>query len=144
MPNRILIEGALGLILHEEMSALKTAVKMNDTFNPFALETGLRINHSLTKRFNFQVGNEKLFVDVQYVEPEVYFMRTNDLGPWRKVTGTLKKLNNTLELKSEVDGVVQKSKFVKIDNELYVFTQVNFYIYITAKYFIKIKIKKKV
>lgn len=126
MPNRVLIEGALGLILHEEMHNLKTAVKMNQTFNPFALETGLRINHSLDRRFNFQIGDEKFFVDVQYVEPEVYSMRINDLGPWRRVTGVLKKLNNSLELKSDVDGIVEKAKFVKVKNELHLFTKVKF------------------
>lgn len=129
MPNRVIIDGALGLILHEEIDALKTAMKMKDAFNPFALETGLRLNHFLNRRLHFQAGDEKLFVDVQYIEPEIYSMRVNDLGPWRAVTGTLKKINNSLELKSTVDGVVEKTKLVKISNELHVFSQVNFIIH---------------
>ncbi|OXU24234.1 hypothetical protein TSAR_001328 [Trichomalopsis sarcophagae] len=122
VPKRVLAEGALGLILCAELDALKTAAKSSDVYNPFALETGLRVNHVLNRRIDFEVGEEKFFVDVQYVEPEVYSMRINDLGPWRTVTGSLKKEGNISELKADVDGVVQKSRIVKIGNELHLFT----------------------
>ena len=123
--NKILVQGALGLILQEEMDALKFAIKPNDPFNPFAIETGIRLNHNFNRRLYFQIGEEKCFVDVQYIEPEVYSMRTNDLGLWQNVTGTLKKQNNTLEVKSNIDGNIEKYKIVKIGNELHLFTHVS-------------------
>lgn len=126
VPKRVLAEGALGLILNAEMDSLKTAIKSNDVYNPFALETGLRVNHVLNRRIDFEIGEENFFVDVQYVEPELYSMRINDLGPWRTVTGSLRREGNTLELKADVDGVVQKSRIVKIGNELHLFTHVSF------------------
>lgn len=123
VPNRVLAKGALSLILCEEMNSLKRSVRTDDPFNPFAVETGLRLNHSLNRRFNFEVEGEHFFVDVQYVEPEVYSMRINDLGPWRTVTGSLTKKGNTLELESTIDGIVQKSRVVKTENQLNLFTQ---------------------
>jgi 3-methylcrotonyl-CoA carboxylase alpha subunit len=122
--NRILIQGALASILYEDMESLRTSLETKDPLTPFAVETGLRLNHVLNRTFLFDVEKENNTVEVKYVEPDVYLMRVNRLGPWRKVTGTLKKMDGTLELFSEIDGVIAKAQTVKLGNKLHIFTKV--------------------
>lgn len=116
------MQGALALILHEEMNALSTSLKTNNPFSPFATETGLRINHILNRTLHFTTNNKNVEVSVKYVEPEIFSMRVNNIGPWRKVIGTLKKVNNTLVLSTEIDGVVTKANIAKLGNKLHLFT----------------------
>lgn len=97
-----------------------------DPFNPFATETGLRLNHTLTRTLHFNVGTDDVEVEVKYVEPEVYSMRVNKIGPWRTVSGTLQKRNKSLELCTEIDGKIAKASVTKIHNKLHLFTKVTF------------------
>nr|XP_050866201.1 methylcrotonoyl-CoA carboxylase subunit alpha, mitochondrial isoform X2 [Vespula vulgaris] len=122
VPNETLIQGAMALILYEEMNALSISLKTNNPFSPFATETGLRLNHVLNRTFNFSVDNKNMEVNVKYIEPEVFSMRTNNIGPWRRVIGTLKKINNALELNTEIDGVITKARVTKLGNRLHLFT----------------------
>ncbi|KAL2731083.1 hypothetical protein V1478_005496 [Vespula squamosa] len=122
IPNEILIQGAVALILYEEMNALSVSLKTNNPFSPFATETGLRFNHVLNRTFNFSFDNKNMEVSVKYIEPEIFSMRTNNIGPWRRVIGTLKKRNNTLELNTEIDGVITRAKVTKLGNRLHLFT----------------------
>ncbi|XP_033220190.1 methylcrotonoyl-CoA carboxylase subunit alpha, mitochondrial [Belonocnema kinseyi] len=121
VPSEVLAQGTLGIILSEELEAMKKAMDSEDPLSPFATETGLRLNHALVRRFQFIVGNKELEVDVEYSEPEVYLMRVNDSGPWRKVTGSLKKTQKTLELKTEIDGVVGSVRIARVGNEIVLF-----------------------
>lgn len=125
MSNEILIQGALASILHEDMDSLGTSIETKDPFSPFAVEIGLRLNHSLKHTFHFNIGKENNIVEVKYAEPDVYLMRVNKLGPWRKVSGTLKKKDDTLELSAEIDGAITKTRTVKLNNKLHIFTKVN-------------------
>lgn len=122
--NRILIQGTLISILYEEMESLRASLETEDPFTPFAVETGLRINHMLNRMFHFDVEKENNIVEVKYAEPDVYLMRVNRLGPWRKVTGTLKKTDGVLELFAEIDGIITKARTVKLNNKLHIFTKV--------------------
>lgn len=107
------------------MELLAASVETKDPFCPFALETGLRLNHALKQTFRFDVGKENNMVEVKYVEPDVYLMRVNQLGPWRRVTGILKKTDGALELFAEIDDVIAKARTVKLDDKLHIFTKVN-------------------
>lgn len=127
VPNEILVQGVLVSILYEDMNSLSASVETEDPFSPFAIETGLRLNHALNRTFHFDIGKENNIVEVKYTEPNVYMMRVNKLGPWRKVSGTLKKKDNSLELSTEIDGVITKAWTVKLDNKLHIFTKVNNY-----------------
>ncbi|XP_011497156.1 PREDICTED: methylcrotonoyl-CoA carboxylase subunit alpha, mitochondrial isoform X1 [Ceratosolen solmsi marchali] len=122
VPNHLLADAALALILNEEAESLKFSICTNDPFNPFAVETGLRLNHSLDRLFDFKVNNENYVISVQYIEPEVYRMRINYSGQWKTVTGSLKQENDKLLLKSNIDGIVRKCYIVKMGNELHLFT----------------------
>lgn len=124
-PSAILAQGALGLILSEDLSALEDAKDTKDPFGPFKTELGARFNHSLQKRFKFNFMEREFTVDVKYEEPEVYLMRINDVGPWRRVEGILTKTDNGLVLNSEVEGVKTKSSLCRFDDEIHVFTNVS-------------------
>ncbi|KAL6264081.1 hypothetical protein P5V15_004160 [Pogonomyrmex californicus] len=121
--NRILIQGALASILHEDMESLSASLDTKDPFSPFTMESGLRINHILNCTFHFNVEKENNIVEVKYVEPDVYLMRVNRLGSWKKVIGTLKKIDGTLELFAEIDGIINKVRIVKLNNKLHIFTK---------------------
>ncbi|XP_032674676.1 methylcrotonoyl-CoA carboxylase subunit alpha, mitochondrial isoform X2 [Odontomachus brunneus] len=123
IPNEILVQAALASILHEEMNSLNTSIETKDPFSPFAVETGLRLNHVLKHTFHFNIENESHMVEVKYIEPDVYIMRVNKLGSWRKVNGTLRKKDDTLELSAEIDGIIIKAETVKLDNKLHIFTK---------------------
>ncbi|XP_011050854.1 PREDICTED: methylcrotonoyl-CoA carboxylase subunit alpha, mitochondrial isoform X2 [Acromyrmex echinatior] len=45
--NKILIQGTLASILYEDIESLSTSLETKDPFTPFAVETGLRLNHVL-------------------------------------------------------------------------------------------------
>ncbi|KAK1126552.1 hypothetical protein K0M31_004185 [Melipona bicolor] len=123
VPNEVVAQAALALILYEDTHSLRSSFTTSDPFSPFATETGLRLNHTLTRTFSFNVCDDDIKVEVRYVEPEVYSMRINQIGPWRRVTGTLKKKENSLELCTEVDETITKTRIIKIYNKLYLFTK---------------------
>ncbi|XP_014608603.1 PREDICTED: methylcrotonoyl-CoA carboxylase subunit alpha, mitochondrial [Polistes canadensis] len=122
IPNGVLMQSVLALILYEEMNALTISLKTNNPFSPFATETGFRFNHILNRTLNFTVNDKNMEVSVKYVEPEIYSMRVNNIGPWRQVHGTMKKINNVLQLNIEIDGVITKTKVTKLGNRLHLFT----------------------
>ncbi|XP_066582981.1 methylcrotonoyl-CoA carboxylase subunit alpha, mitochondrial [Prorops nasuta] len=122
VPSELLAQSTLALILCEEMTALSTGLETNNLFSPFSTEAGFRVNHILERKFDFSINDEAYSVEVKYVEPEEFLMRINNIGPWRKVTGTLKKVGNALSLKAEIDGVINKLRFTRIDDTLYLFT----------------------
>jgi len=126
--NEILIQGTLASILFEDMNSLSTSLDSKDPFSPFVMETGIRLNHVLKQTFHFNVGEESNMIEVKYVEPNEYLMKVNKLGSWRKVTGTLKKINGVLELFAEIDGIITKTRIVKLNNKLHIFTKVIDYI----------------
>ncbi|CAD1470012.1 unnamed protein product, partial [Heterotrigona itama] len=101
VPNEVVAQAALALILYEDTRSLRSSFTTSDPFSPFATEIGLRLNHTLTRTFSFNVCDDDIKVEVRYVEPEVYSMRINQIGPWKRVTGTLKKKENSLELRTE-------------------------------------------
>lgn len=123
--SKILIQGTLTSILYEDMESLSVSLETKDPFTPFVLETGLRLNHVLHRTFLFDVEKESNVVEVKYAEPDVYLMRVNRLGPWRKVTGILKKTDGVLELFAEIDGITIKARTVKLNNKLHIFTKVS-------------------
>ncbi|CAL1679728.1 unnamed protein product [Lasius platythorax] len=123
IPNQVLIQGALACILYEDVDSLSASLETKDPFSPFAVETGFRLNHILKHTFHFNIGNENNIVEVKYPEPDMYLMRINRLGPWRKVIGTLKKIDGASELFTEIDGIITKARTVKLNNKLHIFTK---------------------
>ncbi|KAM0725885.1 Methylcrotonoyl-CoA carboxylase subunit alpha, mitochondrial [Formica fusca] len=123
IPNSVLIQGALAWILYEDVDSLSASLETKDPFSPFAVETGLRLNHVLKHTFYFNVDNEDNIVEVKYSEPDMYLIRVNRLGPWRKAIGTLKKIDGALELFTEIDGITTKTRTVKLNNKLHIFTK---------------------
>lgn len=123
IPNQVLIQGALACILYEDIDSLSASLETKDPFSPFAIETGFRLNHVLKHTFQFNIENENNIVEVKYPEPDMYLMRVNRLGPWRKVIGTLKKIDGASELFIEIDGIITKVRTVKLNNKLHIFTK---------------------
>jgi len=124
VPNEVLIQGTLASILYEDIDSLSISLETKDPFSPFAMEIGFRLNHVLKRTFQFDIENENNIVEVKYTEPDVYLMRVNRLGPWRKVIGTLKRTDDASELVTDIDGIISKARTVKLNNKLHIFTKV--------------------
>ncbi|KAK0086458.1 hypothetical protein PV325_003172 [Microctonus aethiopoides] len=120
--SNILSQGALAMILYDDLTNLKAALMTKDPFSPFNIANSLRLNHTLTKKFEFIFNNEKCLIYVQYIEPEVYLMRINDIGPWIRVSGTLTQHDNFLVLSAEIADKKTKSTIVKVNDALHIFT----------------------
>ncbi|PBC25810.1 Methylcrotonoyl-CoA carboxylase subunit alpha [Apis cerana cerana] len=123
MPTHIAAQAALALILYENRHSLQSSFTTLDPFNPFAIEIGLRLNHTLMRTFCFKVYDDDIKVEVKYIEPEIYSMRINQIGPWRRITGLLKEKENSLELCTEIDETITKARIIKIHDKLYLFTK---------------------
>ncbi|XP_067217264.1 methylcrotonoyl-CoA carboxylase subunit alpha, mitochondrial isoform X1 [Linepithema humile] len=121
--NEVLIQGALASILYEDIDSLSTSLETKNPFSPFAVEIGFRLNHVLKHTFQFNIENENNIVEVKYTEPDVYLMRVNRLGPWRKVIGTLKRTDGVSELVTDIDGIISKARTVKLNDKLHIFTK---------------------
>lgn len=127
VPNEVVAQAALASILYEDTHSLRSSLTTVDPFSPFATEIGLRLNHTLTRTLYFNVCDDDIEVEIRYIEPEVYSMRINQIGPWRRVTGTLKKKENTLELCTEIDETITRTKIIKIHNKLHLFTKASIF-----------------
>lgn len=125
VPKTVTLQAVLASILHEDLFSLQHSLTTNDPFSPFATEIGLRLNHTLTRTYRFNVSDGDIDIEVKYIEPEVYSMRLNKIGPWMKVIGTLKRKKNSLELCTEIDGKITRASVKKIHNKLYLFTKVS-------------------
>ncbi|CAK9832078.1 Methylcrotonoyl-CoA carboxylase subunit alpha, mitochondrial [Anthophora retusa] len=123
VPSEIAAQAALATILYEDTNSLRYSLATVDPFSPFATETGIRFNHPLMRTFSFDVCDDNIKVEVRYIEPEIYSMRINEIGPWRRVTGTLKKTENSLELCTEIDERIVRARIIKIVDKLHLFTK---------------------
>lgn len=123
VPFGVLSESILGLILMADYHAIKSGINTPNSLSPFRTELGFRLNHKLIKKFELMFDDDKYTVVVKYETPDVFMMRINDNGPWKKITGQLTPDDgNGFELRSEIDEVTKKSKIFKNNNELHVFT----------------------
>lgn len=121
--SQVAVQAALASILYEDTRSLRSSLTTIDPFSPFATEIGVRLNHTLTRTFSFNVYGDNVNVEVNYTEPEIYLMRTNEIGPWRRVTGALRKKGNWLELRCEIDETVTRTRITKIGGTLHLFTR---------------------
>lgn len=118
------------MILYDDTHSLQSSFTTSDPFSPFATEIGLRLNYILTRTFSFNVREDDIKVEVRYVEPEIYFMRINQIGPWRKITGTLRRQENSLELCTEIDETITRARIIKIGNKLHLFTKASIFFFL--------------
>ncbi|XP_054014291.1 methylcrotonoyl-CoA carboxylase subunit alpha, mitochondrial [Hylaeus anthracinus] len=123
VPNEVAVQAALASIFYEDMDSLRYSLATSDPFSPFATEIGMRLHHTLTRTFRFNVYGKDIEIEVRYIKPDVYHMRINKIGPWRKVTGALEKKKNRMELCVEVDNWITRTTVAKIHNKLHLFTK---------------------
>lgn len=79
------------------------------------------------RTFCFKVYDDDIKVEVKYIQPEIYSMRINQIGPWKRITGLLKEKENSLELCTEIDETITKTRIIKIHDKLHLFTKANIF-----------------
>lgn len=113
-------QAALGLILKEK--AMTSAFKLHtqDQFSPFSFSSGRRLNISYTRNMTLRAGKTDTVIAVTYNRDWSYDMQIGDQT--FRVLGDLCSEGGCTYLKSSVNGVASKSKFIILDNTIYLFS----------------------
>nr|CAD7409333.1 unnamed protein product [Timema cristinae] len=101
----LVVQAAVGLLLHEEMISRKAAMSSSDPFSPFSQETGFRVNHFLKRRLELTFEEEKLHAEVTYTEPSTFEVRVNSTKDPVRVKGVLTDEGGRLELRCHLDNL---------------------------------------
>ncbi|KAJ9583710.1 hypothetical protein L9F63_021946 [Diploptera punctata] len=118
--HKRIYKAALAVILNEQLQAEEVAISAKESYNPFVLESGFRVNHLLVRDFNFACGGQ---TQITYRRPNNFSMKVNNGQQVYKVAGSLNKTETGLELTCRVDNVVVKSRVVITPTDVHVFTK---------------------
>nr|CAD7457276.1 unnamed protein product [Timema tahoe] len=118
----LVVQAAVGLLLHEEMISLKAVMSSSDPFSPFSQETGFRVNHFLKRRLELTFEEEKLHAEVTYTEPSTFEVRVNSTGDPVRVKGVLTDEGGRLELHCHLDKLVTKCWVFVDGGDVHLFT----------------------
>ena len=55
------LQAVLAVILNEQLKTEQAAVAAKESYNPFVLESGFRVNHLLVRDFSFTCGKQGKF-----------------------------------------------------------------------------------
>ncbi|XP_044742944.1 methylcrotonoyl-CoA carboxylase subunit alpha, mitochondrial [Chrysoperla carnea] len=121
-PNNILISKlALAVLLHEKYTEQKRAVNENQSNNPFVIETGFRVNHSLVRSLKYFFNGDLIEIKIRYITPESYQISIDNGNTWMSVSGILENKFGIYELKYQCDGFISSCKYTVIDDSICIF-----------------------
>nr|CAD7428482.1 unnamed protein product [Timema monikensis] len=118
----LVVQAAVGLLLHEEMISRKAAMSSSDPFSPFSQETGFRVNHFHKRRLELTFEEEKLHAEVTYTEPSTFEVRVNSTKDPVQVKGVLTDEGGRLELRCHLDNLVTKCRVFVDGRDVHLFT----------------------
>ncbi|XP_051013022.1 methylcrotonoyl-CoA carboxylase subunit alpha, mitochondrial [Acomys russatus] len=120
LDNESVCQAALGLILKERDVTSAFRLHTQDQFSPFSFSSGRRLNISYTRNMTLRSGENDVVIAVTYNHDGSYDMQIENKT--FRVLGDLSSEGGCTYLKSSVDGVTRKSKFVILDNTIYLFS----------------------
>ncbi|XP_040468907.1 methylcrotonoyl-CoA carboxylase subunit alpha, mitochondrial [Falco naumanni] len=118
-PPEVMCQAALGLILKEKMQTDAFRDQSDDKFSPFASSTGRRINICYTRKLSLLDGENVVDIAVSYNQGGSYNMQIQDKT--FLISGEIVNEDDTVYLRSSVNGTVCKSRLVILDNTIYLF-----------------------
>ncbi|XP_038957916.1 methylcrotonoyl-CoA carboxylase subunit alpha, mitochondrial isoform X1 [Rattus norvegicus] len=113
-------QAALGLILKEKEMTSAFKLHTQDQFSPFSFSSGRRLNISYTRNMTLRSGKNDIIIAVTYNRDGSYDMQIEN--KLFRVLGDLSNEDGYTYLKSSVNGVASKSKFILLDNTIYLFS----------------------
>ncbi|XP_065530558.1 methylcrotonoyl-CoA carboxylase subunit alpha, mitochondrial isoform X3 [Lathamus discolor] len=122
-PKNDFMPGA-GPLLHlstpppDSFTRIETGVRQ-DKFSPFASSTGRRLNICHTRKLSLLDGENTVEVAVTYNQEGSYNMQIQD--ETFLISGEIFNEDDSVYLRSSVNGTVCKSKLVILDNTIYLF-----------------------
>ncbi|KAJ9576513.1 hypothetical protein L9F63_025591 [Diploptera punctata] len=140
--HKRIYKAALAVILNEQLQAEEVAISAKESYNPFVLESGFRVNHLLVRDFNFACGGQNMTAQITYRRPNNFSMKVNNGQQVYKVAGSLNKTETGLELTCRVDNVVVKSRVVITPTDVHVFTKHESYELLIPHFHLPMKFKK--
>ena len=141
LSDRKLAQAALAVVLTDEADVLQRAAEENDTFNPFVVESGFRINHALQRviKLKYKDNGTKpnlVIVDfaivvldvnicVKYDSGNVHQVSFDEGTTWKMLKGELSidNIGNAM-LRYNFNGVISSSKIFRNEEILSIFDDV--------------------
>lgn len=118
----ILTQAAISLILNENNAALVNSLKAANFNDPFAINSGFRVNSSEVKSLKFSCDGKEQTVEVMNSQ-EGYKARVNE-GEWRNVTVKIVPEAGRLSLKMTIEGIIYNYSIVITPDSVTIFNQV--------------------
>ncbi|XP_014676946.1 PREDICTED: methylcrotonoyl-CoA carboxylase subunit alpha, mitochondrial-like [Priapulus caudatus] len=119
LPEHVLCQVALAMVLEERQQTRVHSLTTPDPFSPFSFGCGTRLNHKQKKTLELNSGDQKLSIVVTYNGLNDFTVTFD--GKSHHVKGQMAPLDN--ELTCEVDGTITKAKVVMRGNTYHIFTK---------------------
>lgn len=119
-----LIQGALTLILTDDIVEKDNALKDNNRFNPFVVETGFRVNYLYQKDVKLKFNEKEVIAKVRFVAGDKYSISADGSSNWMNVEADVRKNGEILVLNCNVNGELFKAHVYRNDDIVCVFDEV--------------------
>ncbi|XP_025834584.1 methylcrotonoyl-CoA carboxylase subunit alpha, mitochondrial [Agrilus planipennis] len=116
-----LIQAALAVILSEKHKENTEAIRQNNQFNPFIVESGFRVNYLHKRTIKLIFNNEEYELVIQYLGKNDYNVSLDKGNSWIKVGGSLIKENNVSTLDFFIEDYRGSTKFYLNDEHIALF-----------------------
>jgi 3-methylcrotonyl-CoA carboxylase alpha subunit len=120
LSNQTICQAALALVLIEQKAELDKAMETKESFSPFSLAFGTRINTIHTRKVTFQDGDNNVEILVTYDPDGTYKFQLGEQV--FNVEGQLTSENGKNILTCDVDGVQSKANVVRNGPSLHIFS----------------------
>lgn len=124
MPNDVLIQAAIALIINESNSASLNSLATNCGNNPFSENSSFRVNTQEQKVVRFMNNGTEETVTVTKNEEANSFNAKTSSSEWMKVNVEVLKESKRFAFQVDIEGSVSKASFVITPETVTLFNEV--------------------
>ncbi|CAH0556999.1 unnamed protein product [Brassicogethes aeneus] len=106
--DTLIIQGALATILQDKSNNVSEAVRNNDAYNPFVVESAFRVNYNLVKDVKLKFKDTENVIRMKDLGQNSFEISLDKGNTWVTANGELTLINGNTVLKSTIDGVKSK------------------------------------
>lgn len=124
LTDQQLVQGAMALVLTDELGKIEEAIDFGDHFNPFVVESGFRINYQHCRDVKLKRKDVEFSVKVKAEDGNKHLVSLDNGASWCAVDGQLLKEDGKFVLKCNVDGEISKVNVFRNDANIVIFDKV--------------------
>lgn len=128
LPDYVVCQAALALVLLQQEQSRKTSLLSLDPFSPFSYGCGSRLNHHLTNTVQLDAEGSKIEVKVTYLGLKNFTVNFD--GKEYNVTGQFQQHGDAGDVTCSVNGITTKNTVVLQDETVHLFTKCGSYEFI--------------